>query len=583
MQLFSAAWRPVTILLFVTALVIVVKYPLDAFSSGYDPYYHVAHSIAQLHGETFSYPQLTRFADTPGDPWFVYHTLIGYAVIGLGEFGLTPISASILLHALFSGALFAIFYLFLVTLYRRLIPHYRTELETRDAARFMPRMSAESLALATIGLTLLLGNNFVFRTIILERPHLLMISLTMLLTIGLLTRRHWLVFLSATLAPLVYSLPVFLFLPFVGFALGWVSVSRRFADIAVVRLPFFLTVAGLGFGILLHPHTSGYLINGIAFHAFAILQSLFGWLPFLDMRLVVPAEMASADTIPGAFFFFLLMILLAQCYNRSLQYQNGAAVTEPERSSEHVYEVGFGRLAAFLLAGSLLINRLTEYAIPFAMMVAVSYGVFVLTPLARYHFANALSQPNNPTMKVINETLQKARTLLRHAGSKALIGIFAVYVVLALLLVFRESAFQHRLEPDRFAGAAEFLAERQQSDETVLLAQFSYYPQLVYHEPSVRASIGMDDRMVYFFEPQLAHDINRFVGAIEACQADCPPAEPELIPDFMAEHGITHVLIDAEALSEERVARIEGYSFLRMVYTDERYPTVRVYALTTPE
>lgn len=575
MKFVHAAWRPLAILLFVTSLALVVKLPLDAFSSGYDPYYHAAHAKAFLAGSEFSYPVLTYFSDYPADPWFGYHALLGWTQLILSDFGYNDIAGSMILHALFSGILFATLYCFYLVLYRFIIPLYEDELEKRGARAFVSKLSAETMSLITIAVTLLIAQSFIFRAIIIERPHLLMITLTLLLTIGVLTKRTWLVFLSAAIAPLVYSLPIFLGLPFAAFILGWLLVSKRLTDLKELIKPTIAVALGLASGVALHPDSLGYLVNGVGFHAFAIFQSAFGFLPFLDMRLVVPAEMSFTEEFPGVFFILFFTVILAQCYNRNLEQKAGTLSKSNLRV--RIYEVGFGRLAAFLIAASFLINRITEYAIPLAMFVFVSYGMLILYPLGKYHL-DRLSTHNQNLAQQVADVSIRLRKIKQNPFAKVFLGIFILYALLGHGLNIRESAFRHRLEPDRFAGAASYLAEHSEETDVALLAQFGYYPQLAYHQPSIRASVGMDDRMVFFKDRELAHEINRFRGFTTECQTTaCETTDTTTIPEFMSEHHISHVVVDADLFNEKSLGRMESYEFLEMVYTDERYPDVRVY------
>jgi hypothetical protein len=555
---------------------LVPKLFTTGFLNGDDPYYHTAHSLAYATGASLAFPAFSPLAIHPADPWFLYHVgMVPFVWLGqsFGDGGI--FIAAEVYHAVLVTVFFVTFFLVVRSLAVAMLPVSRAVIEKGmklviDASLFP---SPQSVAIVATTLAFLTTQQFVFRTIVIERPHIVMMTLTLAACWAILHGRTWSTVVIAAMAALSYSISVLILLPIAAMAVLWLLYDRsRPLGIAFGRA-LVATIAGLIIGIMLHPEPYGYLVNGILIHLYAVGHALVWWADSANTA-TPPAEMFLLRHPPSiiqigmaAMIGFAIVRMFA---NRTVAYTIPAFVF-----------LVMGSIGVFFTAVQVVIPRAVEYAVPFTTATFTIMAMYGAWPVIRYsHYT--LTNRNGEIGDCYRHVTDRAREIVTDRRIQNLWVLFSVTALVGGPLLLHIAMYRNAETADytRYRDVAAHL--QMIPHHLVLTERFDMYPQLIFHGPSNRYSTGMDSRFIDLYDEILAHDVRTFWQGDQcvtpSCEAD------KAVPASFYEHGITHVLVDEAKADATIAAFITSSEAFTRVYTDSRYPEVQLYELlpTTP-
>ena len=553
------------------ALILVVRYPFTHFFA-IDPYYHLSQARGYAAHTEITYPELTYFSTYPADPWFGYHYLIAAGFKGADVSDPSAlIERSILVHSVLSSILVAALIMMGVSYYRTVMPVYEHRLNVWQVPRRIPSVSDARLVVLLFGIYLFVSMSFVYRALLLERPHVLMITFVMMGLWSVIRQRYWFLPILASLAALSYSMALFIFIPALVLIVGWGIIDRSWSGLRTALVPLWYTGTGFVVGVALHPGAIGYLVNGIGFHAFAILQSLFWWLPSV-YALPTPGEMGYqtesmiAVVVPvivvlGAFWFIVR-------YGR-----RHFSVAETQNHAVR-FEAGFTTMAVFFSVATLLIQRAIEYAVPFLGAACLTIVVGLVWSLAVHLHRHLLHEFPDP-----RSFYQTGLVIVKRLLQKKIVRYGFWGFVLTYVIAF--SVFVYQLEPvvsttDRLADTVGALST-ESGVGLVMLSTFSLYPQAVFYGPTYHYASGMDPRMTFFYDVATSAALDQFLGQGTRCYTTCHNQDIVATKAFLERVGATHLIVDNHYLLENQITYITEQPFLELVYQSEVYPDVRLY------
>ena len=543
---------PFSIAAIFTSFIAILKYPFDINWAAYDPPYHAIHSLSYVSDFSLKLPLFTYFSEYPTDPWFLHHIAIAATYKLMNLFAYTDIMLAMQVFQILSVFLFTTTLLWAYKVFSNFINNQNQEISYLNY-------------FALLLTVFFFFEAFTVRAFFFERPHTLMISLTLLAAIAVAKRNYYLLFAVSLLAPLTYSFSFFVFIPLASFYLGWLLLNLNLKFPKKILKLSTTAVSGFLIGVFLHPGNIGYLINGLGFHSFAIFQSLFWWLPVQAGDLVIPAEMVfMTDNLPILYSLFVVILILIV----KLLSEDKCFPGYNDAGFSKAYIAGWAGMSIILLVSSLLVLRTVEYATPFSVI-----AVFASLPLIISHSKKVWDDAfiGNETkvasfIKRIGEDLNK---VLRFKKSLFTLLLFTTFICLTLSISkYLEFKGNITYTVNENKPAAEFLLENVLEDEVVLLSSFDIYPSLIYFAPNLNYSIGMDVRMVYFYDPALSLYNSAFFKTGE-CYKECPYTQDEALQELKLRYNIGYVFVK---YLEENIDEIDYFidnSAFQLVFEDK--------------
>ncbi|USN88521.1 MAG: hypothetical protein H6780_03440 [Candidatus Nomurabacteria bacterium] len=562
------------VFMIVFVFLLCAKYPFANFSGTRDSYYHTGHSMAYKFHTPFNYPQLTYLNEYPSDPWWGYHQLLALSYTGLEQGDIKAIvTRTILLHIFLSSLLIVSITLLAVEYYRHMQPLYKRLLRVHSIPDAQTIISAATVAKVVLPVLFFLTSLlFLYRATFMERPHVLMIMFVVMGMYFLLKRQYWWLSLMAVLSVLCYSMSLFIFLPATVTLVGWLLVDRSKTGLVEAMKPFWYTVFGFVIGVLLHPASWGYLLNGVFFHAFAILQS-FSW--FIDSELSVlgiPGEMMYNKSLTfSAPLVILTTVFTGIVWHRLVSGRKEFQVLSRQHRSLFTIEAGFSVVALALGLASFFVLRTAEYSSPFLSVGFVAFFFGFLLPVLKLLHEKIIEDKS----EFSSFYRQAVRVSVVWYRSSLLRGLFVVCICLLIVSVFTYGKTRANLYPmDRLLGANNFLAG-EEGRGVILGNDFASYAQGSFQTPDHLYAQGMDPRMTYFFDEQVGFCVNAFLRAVrtDGVHFDGDACMPEVVERF----NITHFLLDGTDATDSVLNYYEERLNLELVYQDEKYPQVKVY------
>ncbi|MCA9357816.1 hypothetical protein KC902_01000 [Candidatus Kaiserbacteria bacterium] len=558
------------VFLTVFLFLLCAKYPFTNFGGTRDSYYHTAHAEAYRFNTPFNYPQLTYLNEYPSDPWWGYHQLLALSFIGIQQ-GDTDavITRTVLVHIFLSSLLIVSITLLAIEYCRRMQPLYKRLLRVHNIPDAQTIISAATVAKVVVPILFFSASlQFLYRATFMERPHVLMIMFVVMGMYFLLKRQYWWLSLMAVLSVLCYSMSLFIFLPATVTLAGWLLVDRSKTGFVEAMKPFWYTVLGFVIGVLLHPASWGYLLNGVFFHAFAILQS-FAWFTPSEMRLLgVPSEMQAraSASLP---LLFLVVMFTGLVWHRVASGRREFQILPDSYRALFTIETGFSVLAFLLGVVSFFISRASEYSSPLLTVAFVAFFFGYLTSVLKLLHQRMLADASEFS-SFYAQAVAVSNILYRSIFLRGLFAVCIGLVVFSVFLVAKSNSY----EADRLQGALAFLAT--EDDRGVILSNdFSTYAQGVFYAPENAYAQGMDSRMTYFYDAQVGLCVDAFFRGIKSDKVhyDSEYCLPEVLERFR----ITHFLIDTTDSDDFTSEYYQKQVFLEEAYRDAAYTEVRVF------
>ncbi len=587
-------WTPsirqlLTLLLFTG--IFVFSYTLQSAIGTFntvDAFYHSAQARAYVEGESLAYPYFTYMTEYPADIWILYH----YALAAIDH--LTPsdsyeslLHESYLFHAFLSTITIGLLLKVLEEYYRLMVPQYRTGVAKIVGTFSYKVISPTILQLLVLGFFLFFSVEFLMRIGFTQRPHIGMLFLVLLGILAIIRSNKKLLFIASVIAPLWYSFALFILIPATIPLTGWFFTGRKRTALKESLTPFLVSVAGIIIGITIHPQSIGYLINGIGFVGYAIVQSAFFWINSDWSQQAIAGEMLAMQTVSISHQILMLLSISAAFYSYKLQ-----ELSSIELRLQRI-NIGMSFTALGLMIASSFIQRTTEYAYPIAIIVTIVFAAAVAFPVTLFMYQEILLERSSQAKKRVIIFINGVITLLSYRLTKIILAAVTLTVASAhIIQVHSAFADLSVVEFDRYRGAAEFISS-QQTPGVVVMPLYDHYGQLTFYGDYgcqkgacvTSLASGMDGRMVYFYSPTIFSKLSLFLGNTRACalRAECGVKDSEAGTVTMEELNIVYLLHDSKNtvppidLIEFQNTLIDSYSFLTPVYQDEKYPEVRVY------
>ena len=555
---------PVFLTLLFTAFIAAIKYPFDFFWSAYDANYHAVHSQSYFENFEITYPAFTYLSQYPADLWYLYHLLIGALYFGGNNFfALTADQALMTAHIIFAAFLCGVIFWFLNTLFKFM----HSEIKTLAPAWYGILLLAFSLGFPM----------FTFRMFFVERPHVLMVALTLIAFISVIRKQYFWLFTVSILAPLSYSFSLFIFLPLVTVIIGWLITVKKLKSCTEIDKTIFSTIAGFSIGVVLHPNSVGYLINGLGFHSFAIAQSMLWMWPTQVSKLIIPEEMQLLQ-IELPIFYSLLgagLLLALDIYRRRVK--EGKDVKEGETYRAAVF-TGMIVMSLLLLFASLFVSRAMEYALPLALVTFLTTIPFIGSEIKTLS-ENVVNNANSKIGKFFRWARNLGTFLLVKLWFRMILVLVFVFVVSGSIRYgYLPVAEEVRSSSVDYSQAALYLQENTTKDEVVLQANFFTYPQLLKTSPELNYSIGMDARMIYFYDPKLSYLYNSVFRSGE-CYKECPYTPEEGLRELRSRYEINYVVFDTEFMEEQMYEFFEDTNRFELVFSNSSDDRIRIYKI----
>ncbi|NCT02280.1 hypothetical protein GW766_03480 [Candidatus Parcubacteria bacterium] len=569
-------WPYAVVFLCTIVFLLAIKYPYSAFTDSRDPYYHTRQAISYATQTEISYPALTYFSEYPADPWYGYHKILALSYFGADNLSRDLIiKRTILLHSILSALLMVAIAYLGVRYYRTIFPVYERQFLSKKIPFRVKMFSDKKIIFIVTSTMTLLSSGFVFRALLMERPHTLMITLVMIGLLCMVSRNYVWLLIMAIIAPLVYSLSLFIFIPVVMMLVGWLVVDRSSEGFRLIRTPFLYTTGGYALGLFAHPDTAGYLLNGVAFHFFAVFQSLLWWIPNSFGELPIPTEMLFSDTAIRI-LFLPIIVSLGTTWYRLRESATRVEVVDLQVKWVTMLEAGFNATALLLGVVSLFIYRTIEYAVPLLFIAFITVLFGLLIPLAQYLHQSLWNYPG----EIASFYQQTVYSIKKFSGRKTItaISLVGILYVAIFIVMAREQATKVNYAPDRLEEAVSFLAD-QSGVGLIMTSDFAMYTQAIFYGPTNHYAIGMDPRMTYFYNRETSRQLYLFLGNEKDCLDGCKNQTEAETRSFLQLQGVTHLVIDEDSMSKNRATYIKEQSFLELLYQSKEYPDVQVYKL----
>ncbi len=562
-----------------TAVVsLVVQVSNQAFNT-VDAYYHSTQSIAYYTGTEIPYPYFTNFSLYPADIWIGYHYVLGlFHTLIPGTTYQQILLESFVFHALLGAATIWLWLYVFGIWYMTTTPLLRATL-ARSGVANVDRFSAPPtylLQLSIFSVLIVFFADTFFRLALTQRPHIVMVMIILGCVLALIQRRYVLLFFLCMAAPFVYSVSWFVFIPIAGICLGWIQSGFTKDSWRVELSALLASITGFLIGVILHPHTVGYIVNGLGFGTFAIFQSVLG--PFLPglQDLYIANEMQFSPHGPGVGVLLLILVAGYALYH----LPRASNIIPIHQQSLAILQGGMFAISGFLLISSVFVYRVIEYSVPLGLLVFTPYLVVVGTP-----FINQLHQQVRSST-IWYSTLLSSISKLPHR--KTIFSLYGLTIVLALLVTQYSPYLQpFFLEFNRYQGAAEFLSQLQSKPGAVVAPTVhDMYGQLVFfgdfgcqnNQCEKYIASGMDNRLMYLFDPTITTNYETLIGYNSECWwGACGFASARETEEFMSQLNIVYIVHDTKDTNPYKNALFANGDYLEIIYTDVVYPTIHIY------
>lgn len=439
----NSRWRYGLVFFAFFAIFLLFHSAITGFSSSDDPYYHAKHAdlMARSGNLTLLAPWLEfHFLQyAPTDPWWGYHLLLAVPIYFFG-----PIWGSKILSALLAALAIAVFYGLLNNLRARR-PLVFTFLFFSSSLIFLQRL-------------------------VLQRPHLLALSLAPLAWILAARRRYCWLFIVAVIFTLFYQLaPV----------LALIVAAHTIADWRQERelnlKPLLAALAGILIGIILHPESLNYVY---------VMFLTFWRIPYLklagasldiggELRAAAFLEFARSNLAVLGFYVFALAASIA--FWPALKKQKP-----------------FGW---FILG----VQSLVWFGAPLFMLRGVEY----FQSFAWLFIASVLSAvPGLAEWSRLKERLVRLRGRITAAFAEA-----ALITILLGNVFFVFSGFIYNQESGErdfdFQEAGRWLKANTKPGEIIFYPDWGWWPIMFYYNDYNHYITGMDPTFFYEYDPKL--------------------------------------------------------------------------------
>lgn len=577
---FTPAWIPFFIFLFAFSFTIIPQLFVPEFTSSDDPYYHVSHAHAYWSNTSIEYPSFSTLSTRPVDLWFLYHVLMApFTFLFNGTNHEVLVLGSKFYHA-FLASLFALLLYFTAKSYAdKVRPLYLKQMNLSGAS-LAGILSPHIIGVCSVMALIAVSDLFSARIFVLTRPHVLMIILTLLAAWSIISGRLWLLFLASALAPLSYSFSLLVFTPALALFLSSLIIELSWSSVQRALVPLLITAAGITLGVFLHPGSENYLFNAWMVPALSLLTALSRTLvpggP--QGETATPAEFAALPDM-GLVYLVLLALATTLCIARIVGY------LRRKRSAASEYTPGARTELMFFIIGAgfsfimIFIQRAVEYAAPFLMVALVTYLGLFIVPKTRSIHESFAARPGE-----IGDAYRSLINLIGSLSRERPIKI-ATYVFLIstfIIIPFTRNVvlvYTNRHSLHEYKAAANFIYGNA-SGGTTLLAEFNYYPQLVFFEPEAKYSSGMDPRFTHLFNEELGVDAENFSRGKPICgKRVCVNTALKDAYETLKGYGITLIFANASSTSTHILKSLEADSRFKKVFSDPHYPQISVYSL----
>ncbi len=499
------------------------------FSMPDDPYYHARESASMLTGEKNVPPAFSTLSDKPVDLYYLYHlTMAPFTYFFKGNNYEALIVGVKIYQSFLVAFLFSIFYLILRGILRKKIPD-------KGERTIIMQSLLGTLLLFTI------SSSFAFR-MIMERPAIFNIVAMLGIFYFIVNKRWPLVFLIAMILPFFYSASFLLLIPGFIFLLTYffspeISTKEKWKPLVII-------IAGLAVGIILRPDSLAYLYNGYLVPIFAIGYAIF----FRIHSLLFPNGLYIADELQSGgnsyeswkSVFFIISLAVVYRYLTLKEFKN--------KISTQDFFLFF--MSFILVTGSLVIVRLIEYALPFAVLFCFS------------------------TQDTWINYFTYLPSKIKEYKNKIFCGI-AIFLLLLIftqinyvILIMTSSPFLNNYQ--NYEGASLYLKEHIKPKAVVYLVSIESFNQLFFYNPMISYSSGMDTMFQKLHDYPLYQKTSAFDNG-------------ETSADFLKDLNVEYVLIDKrfpEDISlngRKFFQNIEKDNNLVLLYQDPNHPYVLIY------
>jgi len=554
---------------------------LPGFSSSDDPYYHVIHANSYWKNSAMEYPAFSTLSVKPIDLWFLYHILMSpFTAFFDGDNYEALILGSKLYHAILAGILYMVVYFSGKAYAEKLLPA-RSGRGNTENAYASPRVIGFFSVLALI----VIPQSFAVRTLILSRPHVFMIILTMLAMLSIMKKRYFFLFVVSALAPLSYSFSLLILIPSIGILAGWFIVSRKRTDLKDSLIPFGVSILGIALGVWLHPQSANYAFNAWVVHGNSVVAALLhNLIPIERFReYSVPAEFTQTSGIISVgiaytvLFAGLAVELLLSFVSRK---KPGALHTGPLEEKAEIIKTSFVVIGVGFSFLMFFFQRAVEYAAPFLIISGVALICLRFMPKLLEIHARMSARKGE-----IGDIYRKEVLLVKDIANEKRFRLFFTFLcvfafVLSPFLINVSILAREHHDLYEYQAAAKYIASQKEKG-VVLIPDFGAYPRLIFFGPANRYSSGMDPRFIYMYSGEVGADIDHFTKNEPICGfADC--AGKTLKDGYLTlkEYGVSAVFSDSSSSRGAKTFEVaEKDRRFKKTFTDSRYPNINIFSL----
>jgi len=448
------------------------------FFSRDDGFFHARMSHALWHGYDVTMPKFSTQSTHTANLYLGYHAAMSpfVAACGTGDTSCI-IHGSEVFHSIILGIFATLLYLIFLRVLRK---------------RQTPEAEALALMVATL---MFFVPNFLYRMVI-ERP----IAWNLIFFTGFLyalleKRERWL-FGIACLFALSYSTSFILFIPVGIYAFASLIAKNR-SEIRYIVRAGAITAVGLLVGVILHPDTWGYVINAYGSHFVSVWQSIM-----IPQKIILPEEFSSLAHLlrTSAMNWYWPVAAISLC----LTFWS---LCLPRSAAYKTILVWTSLTSLFFAALFLVFFRAIDYLLP-----SLAFATIV-------------------SLSIYQDQTQRLRTfIMTHARS---LRISAAMFVLILMCIFTmritsiqnydpRQDFTEAYNPD-LSALVETIRTDYAPGDLVFTTGFGLYNKLIFYDPTITYSMGMDSSFTRLYDEKLFWSIQNATLGRPICGAyKCP-------------------------------------------------------------
>ncbi len=529
-------WPACLVFIAFAALFLVISFAGPSLASPFDPYYHLKHAQTYWSGEDMNMPVFSTMNSPGADLYVGYHLLIApFTYFFNGSNYQALINGFKVFHAAAAALLFFAFYL----IFKSILRDYVKKIKHSDAVKIA--------LLATLFL-FLISPGFTSRMLY-QRPHVISTILLLLAFYFTLTKKHWLLFLTAAVSPLLYSISFVVLIPAFFYAACYHLYYRTPRLNYRVHAPLIYALLGLAAGIWLHPHSLHYIYNAYFVHILAVIRV------YTEPMSLEGAELYAARNLHHeiAWLVALLFFFVHLYYARFIDKKMPCRV---RMSFPKFYLLG---LTLFFFILGIFIQRAIEYLIPFAVLLLAWAAADDLAPLIR-------------------KIVPPPRYLL----------LLPLAVFFLVETAYYSESIGSLPAYDQTRSAAEFIKNNSSPGDTVFHRRFSDYPRLVFFNSQNRYIMGMGAVFTYVHSPRKYLLYRHIAVEGRACfEKECSADNEISVYEAMRREFNASFVYYEKPGGENKEDEHEDKFFqalrederFKKVYTDKNYPEIMVYSL----